>query len=271
MAEFNDSKTNDAKQILLYLLKDPEIKTAISGMLCASDEQTQISEEEYHKLQNRVEKARNLLLRCGEKCITAREERDTARRELAECQKDLKIYIEKVETVQKECDAVRQELTECLAEFDDCTEQLEIVQKECREMRTCYQNAENVYQVFGKLPQEIREAYSNLLCSTSPMTLVCSAAERNLLSLLYERITMEWNKYSDDALVALNLLFDALFTLYSEWHPEYQRIITQNGEAFDQNLHSRTSDSKPRGVITQVIIQGYQTDNSCKKSFVKVE
>lgn len=130
-------------------------------------------------------------------------------------------------------------------------------------------NVSEAYSAYLELSPKIREQFSSMLGGENPVDFVLKGTKYVLE--LHERICMDWNRFDIETLKNLNIIFDCLFDKFCVVNSGYRRMYAEKGEVFDMDRHSRTSDSRPSGIVQEVILCGYESNNGRNaKSLVKV-
>lgn len=202
---------------------------------------------------------------------------DTA--ELQHLQEELKRANEKISDLQKEVETARTKQIASDEEIANLRETNTTLQNKCNEAKTeidryreTYGALEDAFSQFHRLDSDVQTSFQSILNASSPITFLLSGSDLENIRLYFEKVCMEWEKYSDDTLQILNDVFDYLFEQFRINHPEYHRIETFESETFNLEKHDRTSSSPPVGKIKRIIISGYtnQTGSKKMKSYVEI-
>ena len=205
---------------------------------------------------------------------------DTA--ELQHLQEELKRANEKISDLQKEVETARTNQIASDKEIDRLHNELaanttlqteyDKAKKEIDRYQKTYGALEDAFSQFHRLDSDIQTSFQSILNASSPIAFLLSGSDLENIRLYFEKVCMEWEKYSDDTLQILNDVFDYLFEQFRINHPEYHRIETFEGETFNLEKHDRTSSSPPVGKIKRIIISGYtnQTGSKKMKSYVEI-
>lgn len=235
------------KKVILQLLDDLEIQEKIRSIFGGEPHTSNIDTAELQHLQEELERA-------NEKISDLQKEVETARtNQIAS---------------DKEIDRLHNELaanTTLQTEYDKAKTEID-------RYRETYGALEDAFSQFHRLDSDIRNSFQSILNASSPITFLLSGSDLENIRLYFEKVCMEWEKYSDDTLQILNDVFDYLFEQFRINHPEYHRIETFESETFNLEKHDRTSSSPPVGKIKRIIISGYtnQTGSKKMKSYVEI-
>ena len=238
---------NKIKIIVLQLLDDLEIQEKIRSIFREEPRTSNIDTAELQHLQEELKRA-------NEKISDLQKEVETARtKQIAS---------------DKEIDRLHNELaanTTLQTEYDKAKTEID-------RYRETYGALEDAFSQFHRLDSDIRNSFQSILNASSPIAFLLSGSDLENIRLYFEKVCMEWEKYSDDTLQILNNVFDYLFEQFRINHPEYHRIETFEGETFNLEKHDRTSSSPPVGKIKRIIISGYtnQTGSKKMKSYVEI-
>ena len=238
---------NKIKIIVLQLLDDLEIQEKIRSIFGGEPHTSNIDTAELQHLQEELKRA-------NEKISDLQQEVETARtKQIAS---------------DKEIDRLHNELaanTTLQTEYNEAKTEID-------RYRETYGALEDAFSQFHRLDSDIRNSFQSILNASSPIAFLLSGSDLENIRLYFEKVCMEWEKYSDDTLKILNNVFDYLFEQFRINHPEYHRIETFKGETFNLEKHDRTSSSPPVGKIKRIIISGYtnQTGSKKMKSYVEI-
>jgi len=141
----------------------------------------------------------------------------------------------------------------------------EIAKNKLFNYKESYSELERIYKKFNSLDEKVLNSYCSILNNSTPLAFLVTGAESDNIYLFFEKVCMEWRRYDSKTLIMLNEVFDFLFEHFCINNPEYKRIVTQIGDEFDSETHSRTSDSLPVGRVKKVIISGYINQTGTKK------
>lgn len=238
---------NKIKIIFLQLLDDLEVQEKIRSIFGREPHTSNIDTAELQRLKEELKRA-------NEKISDLQQEVETARtRQIASDEKIANLR-ETNTTLQNKCNEAQTNYNEAKKEIDR------------------YRDLEAAFSQFHRLDSDIRNSFQSILNASSPITFLLSGSDLENIRLYFEKVCMEWEKYSDDTLQILNNVFDYLFEQFRINHPEYHRIETFESETFNLEKHDRTSSSPPVGKIKRIIISGYtnQTGSKKMKSYVEI-
>lgn len=235
------------RKILLQLLDETGVQEKIRSIFGGEPHTSNIDTVELQHLQDELERANKTNSDLQQKLETARTEQIDSDKE--------------IDRLHKELDAS----TTLQTEYDEAKTEIDRYQK-------TYGALEAAFSQFHRLDSNIRNSFQSILNASSPITFLLSGSDLENIRLYFEKVCMEWEKYSDDTLQILNDVFDYLFEQFRINHPEYHRIETFESETFNLEKHDRTSSSPPVGKIKRIIISGYtnQTGSKKMKSYVEI-
>ena len=239
------------KKAILQLLDDPDVQEKIRSIFREEPRTSNIDTAELQHLQEELKRA-------NEKISDLQKEVETARTKQIASDKEISNLRETNTTLQNKCNEAQTNYNEAKTEID--------------RYRETYGALEDAFSQFHRLDSDIRNSFQSILNASSPIAFLLSGSDLENIRLYFEKVCMEWEKYSDDTLKILNNVFDYLFEQFRINHPEYHRIETFKGETFNLEKHDRTSSSPPVGKIKRIIISGYtnQTGSKKMKSYVEI-
>lgn len=239
------------KKAILQLLDDPDVQEKIRSIFREEPHTSNIDTAELQHLQEELKQAKKEISDLKQEVETARTNQIASDEKIANLR-------ETNTTLQNKCNEAQTNYNEAKTEID-------------RYQKT-YGALEAAFSKFHRLDSNIRNSFQSILNASSPITFLLSGSDLENIRLYFEKVCMEWEKYSDDTLKILNNVFDYLFEQFRINHPEYHRIETFEGETFNLEKHDRTSSSPPVGKIKRIIISGYtnQTGSKKMKSYVEI-
>lgn len=199
-------------------------------------------------------------------------ERDRLEQQKLRFEHEERISKSKILNLQDELTKRKQDYSEVQDKLIEIHQRYSEVQNKLTVFEQRYSELDQIYSRFCSLDEDILRSYNPIINNSSPLSFLVTGAEKDHIYLFYDKICMEGQRYKPDVLRTLNKVFDFLFEQFCISNPEYRRIDTQNGEVFDAEKHTRTSDSPPVGKIKRVIISGYTNESGTKKykSFVEI-
>lgn len=242
---------NKIKIIVLQLLDDLEIQEKIRSIFGGEPHTSNIDTAELQHLQEELERAKKEIFDLQQKVKTAETKQIASDEKISNLR-------ETNTTLQNKCNEAQTNYNKAKTEID--------------RYRETYGALEDAFSQFHRLGSDIQTSFQSILNASSPITFLLSGSDLENIRLYFEKVCMEWEKYSDDTLKILNNVFDYLFEQFRINHPEYHRIETFEGETFNLEKHDRTSSSPPVGKIKRIIISGYtnQTGSKKMKSYVEI-
>ena len=239
------------KKNFLQLLDDPDVQEKIRSISREEPHTSNIDTAELQRLKEELKQANEEISGLQQEVETAKTEQIASNEEIANLR-------ETNTTLQNKCN-------EAQSKYDKA-------KKEIDHYRETYGALEDAFSQFHRLDSDVQTSFQSILNASSPITFLLSGSDLENIRLYFEKVCMEWEKYSDDTLQILNDVFDYLFEQFRINHPEYHRIETFEGETFNLEKHDRTSSSPPVGKIKRIIISGYtnQTGSKKTKSYVEI-
>lgn len=239
------------RKILLQLLDDLEIQEKIRSIFGGEPHTSNIDTAELQHLQEELERAKKEISDLQQKVKAAETKQIASDEKISNLR-------ETNTTLQNKCNEAQTNYNEAKTEID--------------RYRETYGALEDAFSQFHRLDSDIQTSFQSILNASSPIAFLLSGSDLENIRLYFEKVCMEWEKYSDDTLKILNNVFDYLFEQFRINHPEYHRIETFEGETFNLEKHDRTSSSPPVGKIKRIIISGYtnQTGSKKMKSYVEI-
>ncbi len=282
----NNDKRREIRNYLLELLwHDKEIQDKIVDLVRSDMGQTGgISQEELNDLRNELEWAQEENQELNNKINELNTELKKAQQkneEYVEIIQNLKDDIQGVSDDLKNLEQINKELRkdrdEWKKQFEEAVDKAETLSEEKDKLKkdlTYYKEnfsplTEN-YRLFNQLDDSVSASFGSIINNSSPTAFLLSGTDYETIRLYFEKVSMEWKKYDDSTLEALNSIFDFFFEQFRLNNPEFRRIGAEEGQDFSLDMHTRTSDSKPVGKIRRVIIDGYENGNKKIKSLVEI-
>ena len=237
------------KGYFLALLDDPDVREKICSI--AAKKPSLPDTADLQKLQNALAEERNHISQLETDIRDRETELSNLRTEYQDLQNSFK---------EKEC-----EISALQKKYADA-------EAETHSYQTTYGALETAFSQFHNLSGDIQESFQTIVNGASPIAFLLSGSNRENIRLFFEKMCMEWEKYSDSTLQTLNEIFDYLFEQFRINNPEYHRIETIQGEEFCMEKHTRTAGSPPVGKVKRIIISGYTNESGNKKvkSYVEI-
>lgn len=265
------------KGYFLALLDDPDVREKICSI--AAKKPSLPDTADLQKLQNALTEERNHVSQL-EMDIGIREtELSNLRTEYQDLQNsftkkeqqndDLQASLSeahgKIEKLQTDLEEQECEISALRKKYADA-------ETETHSYQTTYGALETAFSQFHNLSGDIQESFQTIVNGASPIAFLLSGSNRENIRLFFEKVCMEWEKYSDNTLQVLNEIFDYLFEQFRINNPEYHRIETIREEEFRMEKHTRTAGSPPVGKVKRIIISGYTNESGNKKvkSYVEI-
>lgn len=258
------------KGYFLTLLDDPDVREKICSI--AAKKPSLPDTADLQKLQNALAKERNHISQLE----TDIRDRET---ELSNLQNSFKEKERQNRDLQASLSEAHGKIEKLQTDLEEQECEISALQKKCADAegkthsyQTTYGALEIAFSQFHDLSGDIQESFQTIVNGASPIAFLLSGSNRENIRLFFEKVCMEWEKYSDNTLQVLNEIFDYLFEQFRINNPEYHRIETVREEEFRMEKHTRTAGSPPVGKVKRIIISGYTNESGNKKvkSYVEI-
>lgn len=185
-------------------------------------------------------------------------------------------YEQKIEAYQEEIKEVVYKNNVLESENSALKKKVEMLEKDNRKATEYIYNFSEVHQYYTKymsLDQSIHLALENVIKRDNAISFLCSGTQWDNLEPLWEFISYKLDTYSEEELETLIEVFHYFFEQYNQITKRYVLLEVHVGETFDEDFHTRASNSQVVGQISRVLLQGFKnikTDKIIKKSIVRV-
>lgn len=204
----------------------------------------------------------------------------TENREWKENVERLKMKTEKLEEKGKEAakgkEKLEQEKNEIAAECErriaESKESVRKAEAVSRYYEKVYIRLEHHFRMYIDLGEEIHNDLSRVLSAESPELFLGWGMQWGNIEALWDFISYKLDSYQTIQIETLSKIFDYLFEIYEQIEGNYKRLEVSVGEEFDEDYHTRGSNSAVSGNISQVLLRGYQgvSNRRIKKSIVRI-
>lgn len=282
----NNEKRRELRDYLLELLwHDKEIQDKIVDLVRSDMGQAGgISREELNNLQNEFEWAQDEKQELNNKINELNAELEKAQQKNEEyveiiqnLEDDIQGFLTELEEFKninkkfcKDRDKWKELSEKAVDKAETLREEKDKLKKDLTYYKENFSSLVDNYRLFNQLNDNISASFGSIVNNSSPMAFLLSGADYETIRLYFEKVSMEWKKYNNSTLTALNSIFDFFFEQFRLNNPEFRRIGAEEGQDFSLDMHTRTSDSKPVGKIRRVIIDGYENGNKKIKSLVEI-
>ena len=260
------------KESLLALIQnDADIRNALLQLKpetqspAAPPQTDSMQEEQIHKLEKQVDALCASLREKHRLYTEAQTEIEKLKNTRLEYEKQIDVFAAEMKEMQQRISmyqdaAVKQSFT-----MERTTEELERYQ-------TQFGTPMQSYTKYWQLSDTIRQQFNGLIDASSAVAFLVTGSEERNIPQIFDHICEEWEKYNASTLEMLNAVFDVLFKVFQVRHPDYRRIETAEGESYDASKHMSTSAGTQSGVISRVIVRGFENQSGSvrKKSLVTV-
>ena len=229
----SDNTNFDLKSIFLSLLQDSDIAETLRDIFKKNDENPVYGQKDKEDIKN------------------LRLEIRTAQNIINELSENLKIKEQDNQNLNTANEKLKEQV-KLFAEFRSLVE---------------------TYDNYCALPENLRSGYEKLICAESSLTFLVSASQTENLELIWQRVCWDLNKYDENSISTLKYTLDLLFRYNEKTFHRLERLHTEIGDVFNDKLHDKTADSPQRGVIAEVVLEGYRVQNSKKivRSIVRLK
>lgn len=144
-----------------------------------------------------------------------------------------------------------------------------------RQMQTyenSYRELESIYRMYNSLNEELHRGLERVLCADSAELFLAWGIQWENLEALWDFLSYCVRDLEEEERNSLCKVFDYLFEVYQKVNLCYERLNTQVGDEFDEDIHTRGYNSAVGGRITKVLLQGYRgiRKDKIKKSIVLI-
>ena len=135
-----------------------------------------------------------------------------------------------------------------------------------------YEGLEQSFRQYQQLEDTIKEDIRRVICAKDSISFLACGSQWSNIEALWEHISFHIYDYKKEQLEQLIAIEDYFFEVYEGIRDNYIRLSVNEGEEFDEEYHTRTSDSQVSGKITEVILRGYKgkTNGKVKKTIVRI-
>ena len=136
-----------------------------------------------------------------------------------------------------------------------------------------YKTLNSTYECFKNLKCEIHKELTNVIKIENSEIFLCSGVQWDNIEALWSFISYKLNEYDENEIEILINTFKYFFERYNEIHRLYALLDVNINDQFDEDLHTRASNSCVTGKISEVLLNGYKnirTSKIVQKSIVRV-
>lgn len=135
-----------------------------------------------------------------------------------------------------------------------------------------YKNIDKYFEAYVSLGNSVHQDLERVLSAESPEIFFCYGTQWSNIEALWDFISYKLTKYPPHDIEVLNSIFDYFFQCYQNISGNYKRLQVNVGEEFDDDIHTRASNSEARGTISEVLLVGYEgtRNGKIKKSIVRI-
>lgn len=136
-----------------------------------------------------------------------------------------------------------------------------------------YKSLNSCYEAFKNLKCEIQRELVNVIKIENSEIFLCSGVQWDNIEALWSFISYKLNEYDENEIEVLTNTFNYFFERYNEIHRLYTLVDVNINDEFDEDLHTRASNSCVTGKISKLLLKGYRnirTNKIAQKSIVRV-
>lgn len=136
-----------------------------------------------------------------------------------------------------------------------------------------FKEACQCYKHYMTLSTETRQNLNSVIQTQDAVHFLISGTQEDNIEALWDWLSYQLDTLSQEEQFILIETFYYFFTQYNQVTQHYELLNTKTGETFDEDKHTRDSQSKVSGSISQVLLEGYRnkrTQKMMKKAIVRV-
>lgn len=136
-----------------------------------------------------------------------------------------------------------------------------------------YKSLNSCYEIFKRLKSEIHSELANVIKTENSEIFLCSGVQWDNIEALWSFISYKLSEYDENEIKILTDTFNYFFERYNEIHRLYSLLDVNVNDEFDEDLHTRASNSCVTGKISKVLLKGYKnirTNKIVQKSIVRI-
>jgi hypothetical protein len=136
-----------------------------------------------------------------------------------------------------------------------------------------YKSLNSCYETFKSLKSEIHSELANVIKTENSEIFLCAGVQWDNIEALWSFISYKLSEYDENEIKILTDTFNYFFEKYNEIHRLYTLLVVNINDEFDEDLHTRASNSCVTGKISKVLLKGYKnirTNKIVQKSIVRV-
>lgn len=208
-----------------------------------------------------------------------RAERNDAAQKMAELREEIvQCNLEK-SSLERELEHANAKLQKSNNQIDEMIREMDFMEQkanECQNKAAYYQdkykNIDDCFEAYKALSWEIHNDLERVLSGDSPEIFFCYGTQWTNIEALWDLISYKLTKYSADELDTLKSIFDYFFQCYQSVNENYIRLDVSIGDEFDDDIHTRASNSAVSGRISEILLKGYEgkRNGKIKKSIVRM-
>lgn len=247
---------------LLKLLDHEEVQQKIRAICGASAVPERkpavrtVPETEYQRLQNELRQVRQDCRNLQTQAENYRQQCRTAEQRLETLQSETK----RLRSAEEDNQSLRREVQDSRRMLDT--------------LKTALGGALQCYRNYRELPDPVRYGLEDVICDESIVLFIASCTSEVHLKAIWNCIAdlLETDRRSAEVLKGL---FDYFFEVFNQALPQpmFRRDDTEEGDAYDDDLHIRCTGSATSGEVSEVLLRGYyaaNTHNVVCRSVVRV-
>lgn len=176
--------------------------------------------------------------------------------------------------LQQEIEVKKEEITEYQIKVRHLNQKIDSYFNELQKRREDYREAEELYGAVQQLSETTRNSLKGIFKGETVQEFIVCGVQYENISSLWDFIKSEIMEGREQERETLLALFKFFFREYSKTYdtPLYELQEVKMHEAFREDLHIRTLNSKISGNVTEILLPGYTSINGkiIKKSIVRI-
>lgn len=131
----------------------------------------------------------------------------------------------------------------------------------------------DVYEEYMELDQEIKDKYKNIICVDTIEGFVCAGMKWENIVCIWDVIKHEIDSHGRverEEFRILNNVLDYYFNIFQKYHDDCIRYHVTVGDKYDDSIHCRAPGSETMGIVTAVLLEGFQYGEKRACSCVRI-
>lgn len=186
---------------------------------------------------------------------------------------DLGSWKDKYSSQQQKLDYEKNEVEKLNKMYNLILEETKQLKENLAYYDNTYKILSSCYETFKKLRNDIHSELSKVINIENSEMFLCSGVQWDNIEALWSFISYKLNEYDENEIKVLIDTFNYFFERYNQIHGLYSLLDVNINDEFDEDLHTRASNSRVTGKISKVLLNGYKnirTNKIVQKSIVGV-